>query len=154
MTYKSNDESVVKIDDQGRASAVGIGKTTIDVTCGSKKLTVGYEVRDKEAVSGGGASTWVCKNPNAVEGLWPSVYFDGKGNFDFTENAYSGMGHYKGTYKIEDGRYYCTVTSIVADHCHLDEVSQIVFKIVDEKTLKLKTDLAMSQNSDLFYLSD
>lgn len=152
MYFKSNDESVVKIDDQGRATAVGVGKTTIDVTCGSKKLTVGYEVKDKAAPEGSGASKWVCKNPNAAEGCWPNVSFDGKGNFVIEENGFSGMGYYYGTYEIVDGRYHCYVSSIKAERCSMPDVSEIIFKIVDEKTLKLKTGLQMSQNGDLFYL--
>ena len=152
MYFKSNDESVVRIDDQGRATAVGIGKTTIDVTCGSKTLTVGYEVKDKDAPEAGSASKWVCKNENAGEGYWPNISFDGKGNFVFEENGYSGMGYYYGTYKIEDGRYYCKVTSIKAERCAMPDVEEIVFKIVDDKTLKLKTSLQMSQNGDLFHL--
>lgn len=153
MSFKSNDESVVKIDDQGRATAVGIGKTTIDVTCGNQKLTIGYEVREKGATaSSTGASKWVCKNPNAVEGAWPNVTFDGKGNFVFEENGFSGMGYYYGTYKIEDDRYICKVTSIKAERCSMPDVEEIIFKIIDEKTLKLKTGLQMSQNSDRFYL--
>ncbi|MBR2577799.1 MAG: Ig-like domain-containing protein [Erysipelotrichaceae bacterium] len=150
MTFKSNDESVVKIDDQGRATAVGVGKTTIDVTCGSKKLTVNYEVRVKGVSAT--ASTWWSENPNAAKGCEPHVYFDGAGNFIFTENLFSGMGTYKGTYVIEDGRYYCTVKEMKEDHGHLPEVDEIIFKIVDDKTLKLKTSLQMSQPGELFYL--
>ncbi len=56
MTFKSNDTSVVTIDENGKATAVAPGKTTIDVTCGDQKLTVGYEVRKK------GVSQIVLKN--------------------------------------------------------------------------------------------
>ena len=150
MTFKSNDESVVKIDEEGKATAVGLGKTTIDVTCGSKKLTVNYEVRAKGATAS--ASTWWSENPNAAKGCEPHIYFDGAGNFIFTENLFSGMGTYKGTYVIEDGRYYCTVKEMKEDHGYLPEVEEIIFKIVDDKTLKLKTSLQMSQPGELFYL--
>ena len=47
MVFKSNDESVVKIDDRGHATTVSPGKTTIDVTCGSQKLTVEFETKAK-----------------------------------------------------------------------------------------------------------
>ena len=62
------------------------------------------------------------------------------------------MGYYYGTYEIVDGRYHCYVSSIKAERCSMPDVSEIIFKIVDEKTLKLKTGLQMSQNGDLFYL--
>ena len=45
MTYKSNDESIVKIDENGNVTTGAIGKTTIEVTCGSQKLTIGFETR-------------------------------------------------------------------------------------------------------------
>ena len=45
MTYKSNDESIVTIDENGNVTTGAIGKTTIDITCGSQKLTVGFETR-------------------------------------------------------------------------------------------------------------
>ncbi len=156
MTFKSNDESVVKIDDQGRASAVGVGKTTIDVTCGSKKLTVGYEVRDKEATlspeGAGKAQTYKAKIADVISDYQPSVFFD-SGFFTFTENVYAGMGKYKGTYEKKDDRIYCTVTDAsTMEGFKGDNVKEIVFKIVDEKTLKLKTELCMSGNGDLFYL--
>ena len=65
------------------------------------------------------------------------------------------MGHFKGTYKKneEENRYYLTVTdaSTMQGFAGAD-VKEIVFKIVDDKTLKLKTDLCMSYNSLYFYL--
>ena len=45
MTYKSNDEEIVKIDENGNVATGKIGKTTIEVTCGSQKITVGFETR-------------------------------------------------------------------------------------------------------------
>ena len=45
MTYKSNDEEIVKIDENGNVTTGKIGKTTIDITCGSQKITVGFETR-------------------------------------------------------------------------------------------------------------
>ena len=151
ITFKSADESVVKINDKGFASAVGVGKTTITATCGDQKLTVNYEVKDKtpKAV----ATTWVSNNPNSIKGGEPTIYFDGAGNFDFRENFYSGYGHYKGTYKIDGEYYYCTVTSTSFDNTVSPvNVSEIVFKIKGDNVLKFKSSVAMSQSGDLFYL--
>ncbi|MBR4462171.1 MAG: Ig-like domain-containing protein [Erysipelotrichaceae bacterium] len=48
MTYKSNDESIVTIDENGNVATGKPGKTTIEVTCGSQKITVGFETRSNE----------------------------------------------------------------------------------------------------------
>ena len=89
------------------------------------------------------------KNPNSAPGYEPFVVFDKSGKFVFTENFYAGLGDFAGTYTIEDDRIYCTVNSVAG--LALDSVKEIVFKIVDENTLKLKTELTMSYNSELFY---
>ena len=47
ITYKSNDETVVRIDENGYVSALSPGNTTIDITCGSQKLTIKFETRSK-----------------------------------------------------------------------------------------------------------
>lgn len=149
MTFSSSDESVVKIDDQGRATAVGIGNAVITAKCGKIKYTVNYEVRDKDAPKNVIVGTFQSKNPNSAPGYEPFVVFDKSGKFVFTENFYAGLGDFAGTYKIEDDRIYCTVNSVAG--LALDSVKEIVFKIVDENTLKLKTELSMSYNSELFY---
>ena len=153
ISFKSSDENVVKVDDQGRASAVAPGKATITATCGDQKLTVNYEVRSKTAAAS--AATYKAKIKDVNDAYQPSVSFDPTGSFVFTENVYAGLAQIKGTYKIEDGRYYCTVT----DNSQMlgfagQDVKQIVFKVVDEKTIKLKTDLCMSTNGVLFYIAD
>ena len=153
MTFKSNDEKVVKIDEKGRATAMGPGKTTIDVTCGSKKISVGYEVRVKGGPEGAGETvTYKANMKDVADVFQPSIYMS-SGFFTFTENCYAGMGQYKGTYEKKDNRIYCTVTDASSMSGFAgDDVKMIEFKIVDEKTLKLKTQLCMSGNGDLFYL--
>ncbi|MBQ6334934.1 MAG: Ig-like domain-containing protein [Erysipelotrichaceae bacterium] len=156
ISFKSNDESVVTIDSQGRATAVAPGKTTIEATCGSKKITVGYEVRVKE-VEGpkgdGDTLTYTAQISDVQKAYQPSIYLDGAGFFTFTENVYAGMARYKGYYDKKDGKVICTVTDASEMKGFAGEgVTEIVFKIVDEKTLKLKTDLCMSTNGTLFYL--
>ena len=155
MSFKSNDTSVVTIDEKGRATAVGLGKTTIDVTCGDQKLTVGYEVKEKvpEGPEGAGtAQTFKAKIVDVADSFQPSIFFD-SGFFTFTENTYSGMGQYKGIYDKKDGYIYCSVTDAKTMEGYAGaDVKEIVFKIVDEKTIKLKTQLCMSANGDLFYL--
>ena len=152
ISFKSADENVVKIDEKGHATAVGVGKTTITATCGDQKLTVNYEVKDKtpKAV----ATTWVSNNPNSVKGGEPTIYFDGAGNFEFKENCYTGYARFKGTYKIDGEYYYCSVKSSEFDSTVSPIViSEIVFKVKGDDVLKLKSNIGMSQNGDLFYLA-
>ena len=154
ITFRSNDESVVTIDSQGRASAVGVGKTTIEATCGDQKLVVNYEVRDKNAEAPEGAgkkSSWKANFSDIMDVVQPSVTFD-SGFFTFTENVYAGMGQYKGIYDIKNGKYVCTVDDATTMQGFAgDDVKQIVFTIVDNKTLRLETDLCMSRIGTLFY---
>lgn len=153
ISFKSSDENVVKVDDQGRATAVAPGKATITATCGDQKLTVNYEVRSKTAAAS--AATYKAKIKDVNDAFQPSVTFDPTGSFVFTENVYAGMAQIKGTYKIEDGRYYCTVTDNSAMKGFAgQDVKEIVFKVVDEKTIKMKTNLCMSTNGELFYIAD
>ena len=49
LYYKSEDESVVKIDENGYVSALNPGTTKIHITCGSQSLTLGFETRSKGA---------------------------------------------------------------------------------------------------------
>ncbi|MBQ1811906.1 MAG: hypothetical protein IIT44_06095 [Erysipelotrichaceae bacterium] len=149
ITFSSSDENVVKIDDQGRATAVGVGNAVITAKCGKITYTVNYEVRDKNAPKNTISGTFQSKNENSAPGYEPKVVFEKSGNFTFTENFYAGLGDYIGTYKIEDDRIYCTVTKVT--NLASDSVKEIVFKINDENTLKLKTNLTMSYNSELFY---
>ena len=156
MSFKSNDENVVTIDAEGKATAVGPGKTTIDVTCGNQKLTVGFEVKGGESSGpegAGVAKTFKTKMADLNDMFQPSVFFD-SGFFTFTENCYDSMRQYKGIYDIKDGYYYLTVSEHNLQGYAGQDVTEIVFKIVDEKTLKLKTQLCMSTNGDLFYLTD
>ena len=47
LIYKSEDESIVKIDENGYVSALSPGNTKIHITCGSQSLTLGFETRSK-----------------------------------------------------------------------------------------------------------
>ena len=152
ITFKSNDESVVTVDEKGRASAKGLGKTTIDVSCGTQKISVSFEVREKGPEGAGKAKTYKAKISDVLDSFQPSVFFD-SGFFTFTENVYSGMAQYKGTYDIKDNYIYCTVTDASGMKGYAgQDVKEIVFKIVDDETIKLKTQLCMSGNGHLFYL--
>ena len=149
ISYKSNDENVVKVDENGKATTVNPGKTTIDITCGAQKLTIGFETRSKTPTEY--ATLWQARRTDVADAFLPKVYFDGKGNFVFTENLYAGMGEYKGTYVKEDNYYTCKVTSAFEGFAG-DDVKEIVFKVVDDTTIKLKTQLCMSAPGDLFDL--
>ena len=149
ITYKSNDEKVVKVDENGKATTVSPGKTTIDITCGSQKLTIGFETRSKDPEAQ--PVTYKAKIKDVNDQFQPSIYLDGKGNFVFTENLYAGMGEYKGTYKKEENHYILSVKDISFSGFMGDSVKEIDFKIVDDATLKLKTQLCMSSPGELFY---
>ena len=147
ITYKSNDEKVVKVDENGKATTVSPGKTTIDIICGSQKLTIGFETRSKDPEAQ--PVTYKAKIKDVNDQFQPSIYLDGKGNFVFTENLYAGMGEYKGTYKKEENHYILSVKDISFSGFMC--VKEIDFKIVDDATLKLKTQLCMSSPGELFY---
>ena len=46
ITYKSNDENVVKVDEEGNVSAINPGNTTVEITCGKQSLTIKFETRE------------------------------------------------------------------------------------------------------------
>lgn len=46
ITYKSNDESIVTVDEEGNVTAINPGKTTIEITCGKQSLTIKFETRE------------------------------------------------------------------------------------------------------------
>ncbi len=154
VTYKSDDESVVTVDAYGYATAVKEGKTKIHIKCGDVERVVGFETRSKtpKAV----AMTFRSRHDDIDKNLRPSVYFDGAGNFVFTENCYSGMGKYKGTYtRDDDDHYICKVVDASSMQGYMGEdVKEIVFKILDDNTLRLKTPLCMSAANDIFDLLD
>ncbi len=50
IIYRSNDEKIVTVDGSGNATAGSkVGKTTIEVTCGSQKLTISFETTTPKA---------------------------------------------------------------------------------------------------------
>nr|MCR5096548.1 Ig-like domain-containing protein [Erysipelotrichaceae bacterium] len=79
ITYKSNDEKVVKVDENGNATTVSPGKTTIDITCGSQKLTIGFETRSKDPAAQ--PLTYKAKVKDVNDQFQPKIYLDGKGSF-------------------------------------------------------------------------
>lgn len=154
ITYKSDDENVVKVDANGIATAVKEGKTQIHIKCGSVEKTVNFETRSKTPKAK--AMTFRSRLTDVQKDLRPTIYFDGAGNFVFTENCYSGMGKFKGTYtRDDDDHYICKVTDASTMEGYAGgDTKEIVFKILDETTLRLKTPLCMSAANDLFDLLD
>ena len=154
ITFKSDDENVVTVDAYGYATAVKEGKTKIHIKCGDVERVVGFETRSKTPKAK--AMTFRSRLTDVQKDLRPTVYFDGAGNFVFTENCYSGMGKYKGTYtRDDDDHYICKVTDASSMQGYAgDDVEEIVFKILDDNTLRLKTPLCMSKANDLFDLLD
>ena len=51
ITYTSDDENVVKVNENGIATAVNAGTTKIHIKCGDIEKTVGFETRKKGAVT-------------------------------------------------------------------------------------------------------
>ena len=47
ITYYVEDENVVKVDENGLASTVNVGKTKIHITCGDQEKVVGFETKAK-----------------------------------------------------------------------------------------------------------
>ena len=81
----------------------------------------------------------------------PTIKFDSAGMFDFTENLYSGFGHFIGWYEKTDSSYLCHVddASTVQGFAGAD-TKLIEFEIKDANTLILKTDLCMSMAGEKF----
>lgn len=81
----------------------------------------------------------------------PSIVFDSAGMFDFTENLYSGFGHFIGWYEKTDKGYICHVddASTIQGFAGGD-TKLIEFEFVDANTMILKTDLCMSQSGEKF----
>ncbi len=150
ITYTSDDENVVTVDAYGYATAVKEGKTKIHIKCGDVERIVGFETRSKTPKAQ--AMTFRSKISDVQESLRPSIYFDGAGNFVFTENCYSGMGKYKGTYtRDDDDHYICTVTDASTMQGYAgQDVKTITFKILDSNTIRLKNQLCMSAPNDIF----
>ena len=154
ITFTSDDENVVTVDAYGYATAVKEGKTKIHIKCGSVERVVGFETRSKTLKAK--AMTWRARRSDVADQFKPSIYLDGNGHFVFTENCYAKMGEYKGTYtRDDDDHYICKVTDASSMEGFAgDDVKEIVFKILDDKTLRLKTPLCMSEANDLFDLVD
>ena len=84
ITYKVDDENVVKVNENGIATAVNEGKTQIHIKCGDIERTVNFETRKKGATEG--ARTFKANVKDVDDKFQPTIYFDGAGNFDFTRD--------------------------------------------------------------------
>ncbi|MBQ6478017.1 MAG: hypothetical protein IJI44_01480 [Erysipelotrichaceae bacterium] len=91
------------------------------------------------------------KITDMIDDYLPSIKFDSAGMFDFTENLYSGFGHFIGWYEKTDKAYICHVddASTVQGFAGAD-TKLIEFELVDENTIILKTDLCMSMSGEKF----
>ena len=49
--YKSDDESIVTVDQKGNVTAQKVGTTKIHITCGDQELTIGFETRAKSVAA-------------------------------------------------------------------------------------------------------
>ena len=102
-------------------------------------------------------TSWIHEKTDMVanDEFLPSVQFmniQGKGySFAFTENCYSAMVQITGSYTADERYIICTVE----DGSQLkgfagEGIQYIEFEVINEKTLKLLSDINMSKAGDLF----
>ena len=81
----------------------------------------------------------------------PYVEFGSDGRFEFTENFYSGMFTFTGTYEATDNGFICHVDeSSKIQGYKGGDVDTIEFEFTAPGTMKLKTEICMSREGDLF----
>ena len=81
----------------------------------------------------------------------PYVDFGSDGRFEFTENFYSGMFTFTGTYEETDNGFICHVDEDSKIQGYKGgDVDTIVFEYTAPGTMMLKTEICMSREGDLF----
>ena len=81
----------------------------------------------------------------------PSLLLNPDGTFVLTENLFAGMGHYSGTYTIDDYVLDLHVDSIDFSGFAGDDVKEIRFEALSQDVLQLMTDLCGSVKFDYWY---
>ncbi len=81
----------------------------------------------------------------------PSLLLNPDGTFVLTENLFAGMGHYYGTYTIDDYTLDLKVDSTDFSGFAGDDVKEIRFEALSPDVLQLMTDLCGSVKFDYWY---
>ena len=82
----------------------------------------------------------------------PVLELNPDGTFTLTENLFEGMGHYKGTYEIDDIYVTLHVTECDFKGFAGDDIQEIHFESMTNDILQLTDDLCGSRKFDSFYL--
>ena len=82
----------------------------------------------------------------------PTLQLNPDGTFTLTENLFSGMGHYTGTYDIEDINLTLNVEQIDFSGFAGDDIKTIRFEVLSQDVIQLMDDLCGSQAFDYWYL--
>lgn len=82
----------------------------------------------------------------------PTLILETDGTFELTENLFEGMGHYKGTYTVDDIYLTLNVESTDFSGFAGDNVKVIEFEALSEDVFQLMTDLCGSVKFDYWYL--
>ena len=82
----------------------------------------------------------------------PTLQLDPDGTFELTENLFEGMGHYTGTYEMDDINLTLTVKSTDFKGFAGDDVKEIRFEVMSDDVIQLMTDLCGSMKFDYWYL--
>lgn len=81
----------------------------------------------------------------------PTLVLEPDGTFELTENLFEGMGHYRGTYTVDDIYLTLQVESTDFSGFAGDDVKVIAFEALSEDVLQLMTDLCGSVKFDYWY---
>lgn len=96
--------------------------------------------------------TYISKSEMFTDPYCPTLVLEPEGTFVLTENLFSGMGHYSGTYTVDD--IYLTLHVDAADFQGFtgDDVTLIQFEALSPDVIQLMTDLCGSMKFDYWYL--
>ena len=114
-----------------------------------------YTIKPKQEV-GAVTEKWLYTSASKMfsDPYMPTLQLNTDGTFELTENLFEGMGHYTGTYAIEDEyRLTLTVTNTDFKGFRGDDVKTIEFEALSKDVLELRTELCGSVTGDIFYLN-
>ncbi|MBQ1505289.1 MAG: hypothetical protein IIZ48_00795 [Erysipelotrichales bacterium] len=97
------------------------------------------------------STVYTNKSPMFSNPYRPKIEFFSDGTFVMTESLLDAMGTYKGTYTLEDNKYYrCKVAQTSFSGYAGDDVTEIVFVVIDDERLMLDSNLCGSTVDDVF----
>ncbi|MBR2677266.1 MAG: hypothetical protein IKE28_10195 [Solobacterium sp.] len=127
-------------------------KDVFTISDGSENSNEEYTIKPAQEV---GAITKARLYENSSdmfsEPYLPSLLLNPDGTFVLTENLFAGMGHYSGTYTIDDYILDLHVDSVDFSGFAGDDVKEIRFEALSQDVLQLMTDLCGSVKFDYWY---